>query len=179
MIPSRATARRCSGPRIVAVGVSGLEAADGVPEKNTAQLRFRMLKAQFFRAGSHDHNDVGAWLQLCTMQSKNFTHEPFRPIPLDRTPDLATRRNSQACLAGRTGALEHQEMPARLTASSTLDSKEILALTDAARPCQPKVDCYRRPGFGGVVTVRRLRPFARRLFSTKRPPGVAMRARKP
>ena len=139
MIPSRATASRFSSPRRMAFGVSGLESADGVPEKNAAQLRFRMLKAQFFRAGSHDHDDVGAWLQLCTMQSKNFTHEPLRPISLDRTPDLATRRNSEAGLAGRAGALEHQEMPARLAASSALDSKEILALPDTARPCQPKI----------------------------------------
>lgn len=38
---------------------------------------------------------------------------------------------------------------------------------------------YRRPGLGGVVTVRRLRPFARRRFITSLPPGVAIRARKP
>jgi hypothetical protein len=123
----------------MAFGVSGLEAADGVPEKNAAQLRFRMLKAQFFRAGPHDHHDVGAWLQLCTMQSKKFSHEPLRPISLNGTPDLSTRRDSEACLAGRAGALEHQEMPARLATSSALDPKEILALSDAARPCEPKV----------------------------------------
>jgi hypothetical protein len=123
----------------MAFDVSGLESADGVPEKNAAQLRFRMLKAQFFRAGPHDHDDVGAWLQLCTMQSKKFSHEPLCPIPLDGAPDLATRRDSEACLAGRAGALEHQEMPARLATSSTLDSKEIPAFPDAARPCEPKV----------------------------------------
>jgi len=110
-----------------------------VSEKNAAQLRFRMLKAQFVRAGSHDHHDVGAWLQLCTMQSKNFSHEPFCPVPLDRSPDLATRRNSEAGLTGLAGALEHQKMPARLAVSSALDSKEIPARSDAARPCQPKV----------------------------------------
>ena len=139
MIPSRATASRFSSPRRMAFGVSGLEAADGVPEKNAAQLRFRMLKAQFFRAGSHDHHDVGAWLQLCTMQSKKFSNEPLCPISLDGASDLSTRRDSEACLAGRTGALEHQEMPARFAASSALDSKKILALSDTARPCQPKI----------------------------------------
>jgi hypothetical protein len=139
MIPSRATASMCSSARMMAFGVSGLESAGGVPEKNAAQLRFRMLKAQFFRAGPHDHDDVGAWLQLCTMQSKKFSHEPLCPIPLDGAPDLSTRRDSEACLAGRAGALEHQEMPARLATSSALDSKEIPALSDAARPCEPKV----------------------------------------
>jgi hypothetical protein len=73
------------------------------------------------------------------MQSKKFTNEPFRPIPLDSAPDLATRRNSEASLAGRARGLEHQEMPARLATSSALDSKEIPALSDAARPCEPKV----------------------------------------
>jgi len=98
-----------------------------------------MLKAQSIRAGSYDHDNVGAWLQLCTMQSKKFTDETLCPIPLYSTPDLATRRDSEAGLAGRTGALEHQEMPARLAAPSALDPKEILARSDATRPCQPKV----------------------------------------
>ena len=116
-----------------------IELVAGVPEKNAAQLRFRMLKAQSVRAGPHDHNDVGAWLQLCTMQSKKFTDEPLCPIPLDSSPDLSTRRDSKACLAGRTGALEHQEMSARLAAPAALDPKEILARSDATRPCEPKV----------------------------------------
>ena len=98
-----------------------------------------MLKAQSVRADSHDHDDVGAWLQLCTMQSKKFADEPLCPIPLDSAPDLATRRDSQAGLAGRAGALEHQEMPARLAASSTLNPKKILARADAARPCKPTI----------------------------------------
>jgi len=53
-----------------------------------------MLKAQFIRAGSHDHDNVGAWLQLCTMQSKKFADESLCPIPLNSAPDLATRRDS-------------------------------------------------------------------------------------
>ena len=139
MTPSRAAVRRSENPRKRGLRGSSLEPTGGVPEKNAAQLRFRMLKAQFIRAGSHNHDNVGAWLQLCTMQSKKFADETLCPIPLNSTPDLATRRNSEACLAGRTGALEHQEMPARLAASSALDPKEILARADATRPCQPKV----------------------------------------
>jgi hypothetical protein len=38
---------------------------------------------------------------------------------------------------------------------------------------------YVRGRFGGTVTVSRLRPFARRRFSTLRPPGVSIRAKKP
>jgi len=133
---------------------SGSGPVGDVLEKDAAQLRFRMLKAQFVRAGSHDHHDVGAWLQLCTMHSKKFSDEPLCPIALDSSPDLATRRDSEAGLAGRTGALEHQEMPARLAASCALDSKEILARPDATRPCQPEVR-YLRPGLGGVTTESR------------------------
>jgi hypothetical protein len=118
---------------------SGSGPVGDVLQKDAAQLRFRMLKAQFVRAGSHDHHDVGAWLQLCTMQSKKFTHEPLRPVPLDRSADLATRRDSEACLAGRAGTLEHQKMAARPAVPSALDSKEILARPDAARPCQPTI----------------------------------------
>lgn len=118
---------------------SSIELAAGVPEKNAAQLRLRMLKAQFVRAGPHDDDDIGTRLQLCTIQSKKFTDDPLRPIPLNSSPDLATRRNSEACLSGRSGALEHQEMSARLAAPATLDPKEILTRTHTARPCQPKV----------------------------------------
>ena len=130
----------------VALGIS--DPAAGVPEKNAAQLRFRMLKAQFVRAGPHDHDDVGAWLQLCTMQSKKFSHEPLCPIPLDGAPDLSTRRDSEACLAGLAGTLEHQKVSARLAMSSALDSKEIPAPADTARPCQPKVRDLPTPRLG-------------------------------
>jgi hypothetical protein len=126
-------------PRKKALRGSGFGRAAGAAEKNAAQLRFRMLKAQSFRAGPHDHDDVGARLQLCTMQSKKFTDETLCPIALDSSPDLATRRNSEAGLAGRSGALEHQEMSARLAAPAALDPKEILTRTDTTRPCQPKV----------------------------------------
>jgi len=139
MTSSRAAARRSEIPRRKAGRGSGLEPTGGFPKKNAAQLRFRMLKAQSVRAGPHDYDDVGAWLQLCTMQSKKLSDEAFCPVPLNSSPDLATRRNSEAGLAGRAGALEHQEMPTRLAASSALDSEEILARTDATRPCQSKI----------------------------------------
>ena len=50
--------------------------------------------------------------------------------------------------------------------------------------CEPLRDIpsrsnYVRARFGGTVTVNRLRPLARRRLMTLRPPGVAMRARKP
>jgi hypothetical protein len=138
-MPSRAAASSPEKPRNGALRDSGPEPADGVSEKNAAQLRFRMLKAQSVRARSHDHYDVGAWLQLCTMLSKKFSNETLCPIPLNSAPDLATRRDTEACLAGRARALEHQEMPARLAASSALDPKKIPARADATRPCQPKV----------------------------------------
>jgi hypothetical protein len=130
------------------IGTFAALARIDVPQKNAAQLRFRMPEAQFVRAGSHDHNDVGAWLQLCTMQSKNFSHEPLRPVSLDSIPDLSTRRDSEACLAGLAGTLEHQKMSARLAVSSALDSKEIPAPADTARPCEPKVRDLPTPGLG-------------------------------
>ena len=138
-MPSKTAARRSEKPLKKALKNSVLAPMWDVPEKNAAQLRFRMLKAQFIRAGSHNYDNIGAWLQLCTMQSKKFANEPLRPIPLNSSPDLSTRRDSKARLAGRSGALEDQEMSARLAASSALDSKKLLARSDAARPCQPKI----------------------------------------
>jgi hypothetical protein len=111
----------------------------GVSEKNAGQFLFCMLEAQFVRAGSHDHHDVGARLQLRTVQTKKLANQTLRPIALDSTPDLAARRDAEAGLARRAGTLEHQEVLARLAASSALDPKEVPARTDAARPCQPKI----------------------------------------
>jgi hypothetical protein len=67
---------------------------EGISEEYTAQFPCCIFEAQFFRAGSHDHYDVGAWLQLCTVQSKKFTNQTLRPVSLDSTPDLAARRDS-------------------------------------------------------------------------------------
>ncbi len=61
-----------------------------------------------------------------------------------------------------------------------LDRQKIAA---SAKPMAFAEACVRRrdyPGcFGGIVTVRRWRPLARRRLSTLRPPGVAILARKP
>jgi hypothetical protein len=51
--------------------------------------------------------------------------------------------------------------------------------TGRGAPVSADDPCYLRPGLGGVTTVSRFLPFARRLFSTSLPPGVAIRARKP
>lgn len=142
-VPSNSPAKRLENLSKTERSGSRVARTGDVPEENAAQLCFRMLQAQSFRAGSHDHDNVGARLQLCTMQSKKLTNETLCPVSFYSTPDLSTRRNSKAGLAGRTGVLKDQEMAARFATSSALDPNEILTLSDAARPCEPTVRATR------------------------------------
>lgn len=52
-------------------------------------------------------------------------------------------------------------------------------LRKAGLPLDNILRFYRRARLGGTVTVSLFRPLALRLFSTLRPPGVAIRVRKP
>jgi hypothetical protein len=52
-------------------------------------------------------------------------------------------------------------------------------LWKAGLPLDNILRSYRRARLGGTLTVSLFRPLALRLFSTLRPPGVSIRARKP
>jgi hypothetical protein len=109
-------------------------------------------------------------------------------------PDAATRGRVTDATAGsdpETGwrvltiSRDHDEVRGYAAAPVAFESEELAALPQAMRGGET----LRRRGsgsglfqpgcFGGMVTVSRLRPLARRRFSTLRPPGVAIRARNP
>src|SRR5262245_47122492 len=77
----------------------------------------------------------------------------------------------------------HDEVGNGVTPPLALQRQKLMPLAQtvprrkALRPVparQPQFGC-----FGGIETVSRLRPFARRRFRTSCPPGVLIRARKP
>jgi hypothetical protein len=67
-----------------------------------------------------------------------------------------------------------------IPAARVLNAQKLPSLADpeAAREAVARV-AYRFARLGGVDTVRRLRPLARRFFSTLRPPGLAILERNP
>jgi hypothetical protein len=64
-------------------------------------------------------------------------------------------------------------------ATLALESQELSPLAQPARGREALPAAPQRGCFGGIETVRRFRPFARRRLITARPPGVAMRSRNP
>ena len=81
-------------------------------------------------------------------------------------------------MSGRDG--EHDEMLGVMPPPVVLDAKVVATLPEPSALREAGRAPFAHPGcFGGIDAVRRFRPFARRRFSTFRPPGVAMRARNP
>ena len=96
--------------------------------------------------------------------SKQLANEPFRPVTDDRVSDFLAGRNAEA---GRSdlvwqGEAGHEAAP--IPGAMVIDSGEL----------RPAAQFHRDD-----VTASRLRPFARRRFSTVRPFLVAMRTRNP
>src|SRR5688572_2826844 len=96
--------------------------------------------------------------------SKQLSNKPFGPVTDDRIPDSLAGRNAEAGRPDlvRQGEAGHE--PASIPAAVVIDLREL-------RPAAQFHRCD--------VTARRLRPFARRRFSTVRPFLVAMRTRNP
>jgi hypothetical protein len=96
--------------------------------------------------------------------SKQLANQPFRPVTDDRVSNFLAGRYAEA---GRTdlvwqGEAGHEAAP--IPGAMVIDSGEL----------RPAAQFHRDD-----VTARRLRPFARRRFSTVRPFFVAMRTRNP
>lgn len=120
------------------------------------------------------------WVNPGTDPSEDFADQPLDPIAYNRTPDPFAHCNAQARPTSRRRLGDHHKQGPRPSSWGALKPQELPALPDPRRARQARAAALRYRGcFGGIVTVSRLRPLARRRFSTCRPPGVAMRARKP
>ena len=96
--------------------------------------------------------------------SEQLTNKPFRPVTDDRVSNFLAGRDAQARQAGLVweGEAGHQAAP--VTGTAIVDPCEL----------RPPAQFHR-----DEVTLNRLRPFARRRFSTMRPFLLRMRTRKP
>jgi hypothetical protein len=132
------------------------------------------------RRGARIHDQVDGRQQML-VSAKIFPHEALEPIPVDgvaRGTNTDSETQSWMVEVVHSGADEKQ----RVTPAQALpmDGIELRFLSQAPPTRQA-------PGVGWVggrfrlrgQTARRLRPLARRRLRTRRPPLVAMRARKP
>jgi hypothetical protein len=114
--------------------------------------------------------------------SKVFAHESLHAIAARGIAGgLDTDREPEACVTNVVGSRDDEEQRIGVTLATRVDDVELwligkaLRAQEAARRRGRSSGGSRRRG----QTARRLRPFARRRLNTRRPPFVAMRARKP
>ena len=103
--------------------------------------------------------------------TENLSNESFRSISLDRATQLLGGGDSQPTGAAVIGQEEDRAISAVNPKATVVDLLEFRSATNALSWSESQ-------GYS-LLTVRRLRPFARRRFSTSRPFFVAIRTKNP
>lgn len=134
--------------------------------------------------GSGNDDQIEGRMDEVVVFSEELTNLPPDAIALWRIPDLAAGGDSQTRGSGGEGSCENDEARPGLSPTPILQGNEIRALPNVqsfGKPLVPnRLEVVAHPGcFGGIETVRRLRPLARRRAKMARPAAVAMRLRKP
>jgi len=130
--------------------------------------------------GPGNHQDVLWWYDLVLAPAEELTHQATHPVPNHRSPHVLAGGNAETGDSIVTWLRDYHETGTRPATANPLQAEKLRAFADAMRLRQSLVAAARCQGcFGGMLTVSCLRPLARRRFSTFRPVGVAMRARKP
>jgi hypothetical protein len=122
-----------------------------------------------------DNDDVEPRRNLVT--TENLSNESFGPVSLDCSTQALRGRDAQAA-DGQTIRQEEQRRKTSTNAEPLLvDTLELSPPADAL--VRPEI-CHRGCGrLYSLLTVKRLRPFARRRFRTRRPFLVLIRTRNP
>lgn len=149
------------------------------------QLLGHLVIRQLRRPGTRNHHHVRCWCARAAT-SEYLTYQPPHPVAFGCVAHFLARGNAEARRRVLLSTCDHDEVRNCLPLSPTLHGKELAALAQAERPGKPlraPPRCRLTTGylgcFAGMTTVSRLRPLARRLFRTWRPPGLLMRVRNP
>jgi hypothetical protein len=119
--------------------------------------------------------------QVLLAVSERFAHEALQSIALDGVAGgLDADCKPEPGAAGIIGTSDDQEQRVRGTLALAMYCVELRLVGQSARARKgARGERAIVETRGNDQTARRLRPFARRRLSTRRPPLVAMRARKP
>jgi hypothetical protein len=178
-ISTRARARTTRAPRLVAR--RRVDSILDIDFQDTSELPPDLRIAEGGGRRTGDHQDIAWRHNAVLIASEKLAHQAFDPVT------HYSASHPPACGDSEPGdgaaALFRNDDKACSGAPATflLDADELRPFADAFRFRQPLVAAFgrQRGCFGGVVTVSRLRPLARRRFNTWRPPGLLMRARNP
>ena len=105
------------------------------------------------------------------VSTKDLSNQSFSSIPLDSAADLPGRRDAEPSDSLLVGQEEHRAVAAVEADTALVHLLELSAPADVLGWTESQ--SY------SLLTVRRLRPLARRRFSTRRPFFVLMRVRNP
>jgi hypothetical protein len=114
-------------------------------------------------------NDVEPWSDL--VSTKDLSNQSFSSISLNRAADLPRRRNPEPSHTPIVGQDEDRAIAAVDSNPPLVDLLELSTPAD--------VFGWTESQSYSLLTVSRLRPFARRRFSTRRPFFVLIRTRNP
>ena len=132
-------------------------------------ISFKGTQAGVEEFALRDHDDVEALDDL--VSTKNLSNQSFSSISLHRATDLPGRRDPEPSHAAFVGQKKDGAVAAVDSNAPLVDPLEFSTATDV----------FGWAEFQGysLLTVKRLRPLARRRFSTRRPFFVLMRTRNP
>ena len=132
-------------------------------------ISFKDTQAGVEKLALRDDHDVEPWGDL--VSTKDLSNQSFGSISLHRAADLPGRCNSEPSHAQFVGQEKDRAVAAVESNAPLVDLLELR--TPANVFGWTELQSY------SLLTVRRLRPFARRRFSTRRPFFVLMRTRNP
>lgn len=164
----RSTARRRSG-----------SVASSAAEKRQ-ELALDFVIAGIAERSAGDHDEVLPRTDRRAVTTESLSNQSLAAIAPNGSADLSTRDDSEAGQTSVPGQSDQDEQPSLHAAPLREGLLELRAPQQASLPreCRRTAGHRSRPG-GPLYGMRRLRPRRRRRESTFRPPGVAIRARKP
>jgi hypothetical protein len=116
-------------------------------------------------------NDDNVKPRRYLVSTKDLSNQSFSSVSLNRAADLPGRRDSEPPHAALIGQDENRAVAAVSSNAPLVDLLELRTPAD--------VFGWTEPQSYSLLTVRRLRPLARRRFNTRRPFLVLMRTRNP
>jgi hypothetical protein len=144
--------------------------------ENGSVIGFKDGQAGAEQVAFGDDDDVETIREL--VATENLSNQTFRSISLHRAAELSGRRDAQT---PHPAGIGQDEQRAVTTVNPATELVHLLEICSASNPFGGAEPWHERSKLRpySLETVRRLRPFARLRFSTRRPFLVAIRTRKP
>ena len=132
-------------------------------------ISFKGAQAGVEKFALRNHHDVESRGDV--VSTKDLSNQSFSSVSLNRAADLPGRRDPEPSHASLVGQEKDRAVAAMEANPPLVDLLELRTPAD--------VFGWTEPQSYSLLTVRRLRPLARRRFSTRRPFFVLMRTRNP